>query len=113
VTERARLENRRASETFNVEHAGMRFTATISYFADGRVAEVFIANHKRGNAADVAARDCGILISLLLQYGCPIETIAPALTRNGDGSASGVAGAVIDHIRLTPNPATHHPTGDL
>jgi hypothetical protein len=95
---RTRLPNRRASETFGLQHGGMRFTVTISRFADGRVGEAFIANHKRGNASDIAARDCGILISLCLQFGCPVETIAHALSRHTDGSASGVAGAVLDRL---------------
>jgi hypothetical protein len=85
MSERERLPNRRASETFNLEHAAMKYTVTISRFADGRVGEAFIANHKRGNASDVAARDCGILISLCLQFGCPLETIGRALSRNSDG----------------------------
>jgi hypothetical protein len=95
---RKRLPNRRASETFNVEVAGLRYKATISRFSDGGIAEVFVSNHKAGNASDVAALDAGILVSLLLQHGCPIETIAHALSRNGDGTASGVIGAVIDKI---------------
>ena len=49
-------------------------------------------------ATPVAARDCGILISLCLQFGCPLETIGGALSRNSDGSASGVASAVIDRV---------------
>jgi hypothetical protein len=69
---RQRLPNRRRSETFDVEAAGLHYTATVSRFADGSVAEIFVANHKRGNASDVAARDAGILISLCLQFGCPI-----------------------------------------
>jgi hypothetical protein len=64
----------------------------------GAVREVFIQNHKNSSASDVAARDCGVLISLCLQHGCSITTIARALLRNGDGTASGVAGAVIDRI---------------
>jgi hypothetical protein len=95
---RERLLNRRASETFSLEHAGMHYTVTISRDRQCVVREAFIANHKRGNASDVAARDCGILILLCLQFGCPIETIARALSRNSDGSASGVAAAVLDKI---------------
>ena len=76
----------------------MKFTVTTSRFDDGRIAEAFISNHKRGNASDVAARDGGILLSLLLQHGCPLDVIARALSRNGDGSASGVIGAVVDKI---------------
>jgi hypothetical protein len=40
----------------------------------------------------------GILLSLLLQYGRPIEVIAKALSRNSDGGASGVVSAVVDRI---------------
>ena len=92
------LANRRASQNFNVEVAGLRYQATVSYFADGTLAECFVGNHKAGNASDVAARDAGILLSLCLQHGCSIETISRAISRNADGSASGVIGAVIDTI---------------
>jgi hypothetical protein len=95
---RKRLPNRRTSTTFDIEVAGLHYKATISRFADGRLAEVFVSNHKAGNAADVAARDGGILVSLCLQFGCPVENIAHALSRNTDGSASGVIGAVLDKI---------------
>jgi hypothetical protein len=95
---RHRLPNRRGCETFGVEHGGLGYVATVSYFDTNRPAEIFISNHKRGNAVDVAVRDAGILISLCLQHGCDIETITRAMTRNPDGSDSGVVGAVIDRI---------------
>jgi hypothetical protein len=103
MTGRLRLPDRRPSETFDLEHAGMRFTVTISQDHRRVVREAFICNHKRGNASDIAARDCGILISLLLQHGCPIQTIARAISRNSDGSASGIAGAVVDHVLNNEN----------
>lgn len=95
---RKRLPNRRLSETFDTEVSGLHYKTTVSFSADGRLAEVFVSNHKSGNAADVAARDAGILVSLCLQHGCAVETIARALSRNTDGSASGVIGAVLDKI---------------
>jgi hypothetical protein len=95
---RQHLPNRRPSETFDVEVAALHYTATVSRFADGSVAEIFVANHKRGNASDVAARDAGILISLCLQHGCPIGTITRAVSRNSDGSAASVVGAVLDKV---------------
>jgi hypothetical protein len=98
MTERTRLPNRRASVTFDVEVAGLNYKVTVARFSDGSLAEVFVSNHKAGNASDFAARDAGILVSLLLQYGCPVETISRALSRNSDGSASGVIGAVLDRI---------------
>jgi ribonucleoside-diphosphate reductase alpha chain len=98
MTERCRLSNRRASMTFDIEVAGLRYKATISFFPDGSLGELFVSNHKSGNASDVAARDAGILVSLCLQHGCPVETIAHALSRNADGTASGVVGAVLDKV---------------
>jgi hypothetical protein len=95
---RCRLPNRRAVETFDLTFAQMKFTVAIGRFDDGRLGEIFIANHKRGNAVDVAVRDAGILISLLLQYGCTAETISHAVSRNSDGSSSGVIGAVLDLV---------------
>lgn len=59
----------------------------------------------RGKAGDCVCRAIAIAaerpyrMSLLLQHGCSIETIAHALSRNTDGSASGVIGAVVDKIR--------------
>jgi hypothetical protein len=95
---RHRLENRRRAETTEIELAGLRYKVTFGFFSDGSLAEVFVSNHKSGNASDVAARDAGILLSLCLQHGCDIETIARALSRNTDGTASGVIGAVVDKI---------------
>ena len=98
MTARERLANRRLSESFALDLHGLRYTVTFSRFPDGRIGEVFIQNHKRGNASDVAVRDAGILLSFCLQFGCPIETISRALSRNSDGSASGVMAAVLDRI---------------
>jgi hypothetical protein len=98
---RQRLPNRRAAESFDLNFAGLHYTVTVGHSTDGRVSERFIANHKRGNAADVAARDAGILISLLLQHGCDLTMIAHAISRNSDGTASGVVGAVLDAIVST------------
>jgi hypothetical protein len=98
MTARQRLPYRRHAETFDIEVSGLRYKATVSYFDEGSLAELFVSNHKAGNAGDVAARDAGILVSLLLQHGCPVETISRALSRNSDGSASGAVAAVLDRI---------------
>ena len=84
---------------------------TIGRFPDGRLGEVFVANHKRGNAADVVVRDAGILISLLLQHGCAAETITGAVSRNSDGSPTGVIGAVLDLIAGERGPWLPRPAG--
>ena len=46
MTERQRLPNRRACETFDFESQGLKFTASFSRGADGTVQEIFMRNHK-------------------------------------------------------------------
>ena len=98
MSARQRLPDRRASETFGLECAGLQYTATISRFAEGGLAEIFLTNHKSGSAADTAARDAAITCSIALQFGADVETIRKALCRDGHGQASGPLGAALDFI---------------
>jgi hypothetical protein len=98
MSERLRLKNRRDSETFSLECAGLRYTATVSRFADGRLAEIFLGNHHAGSAADAAARDCAIVCSIALQFGADLETIRKALCRDARGNACAPLGAALDLI---------------
>ena len=95
---RERLPNRRESETFELECAGLKYTATIGRFSDGRVAEVFISNHRVNSHADVVARDAAITCSIALQCGADLETIRHALCRDYWGRATGPLGAALDAI---------------
>jgi len=96
LTERERLPNRRLCESFNIETAGLRYVATIGRYADGRLAEIFLAARKAGCAADTAARDAAITASIALQFGADAETICRALCRDAAGRASGPLGVVLD-----------------
>jgi hypothetical protein len=96
MSERRRLENRRRSENLTFELDGLRFTATISRFADGRIGELFLNNHKAGNQSDTNARDAAIILSFAAQHGADIETIRKALCRDSQGRALGPDGAVLD-----------------
>jgi len=102
MVERQRLPNRRANETFALESAGLKYTATISRFDDGRIGEIFLTNHKSGSAADTAARDAAIACSIALQFGADIETIRKALCRDSRGNASGPLGAALDMLAGGP-----------
>jgi hypothetical protein len=95
---RERLPNRRAALTFPFEAGGLRYVCTVGRYPDGRLAELFIANTKTNSAADVAARDGAILVSLLLQHNCDAATISHAMCRNSDSTATGVIGVVLDKI---------------
>jgi ribonucleoside-diphosphate reductase alpha chain len=96
MDKRERLPNRRASETLAVETAGLGYTATVSYFGDGRIAELFLANHKSGSAADVNARDAAVTFSIAIQHGADADVIRKALCRDSQGRALGPLGATLD-----------------
>src|SRR5258708_838688 len=95
---RARLANRRSHELVDFAHGGFSYTAGIGRFEDGRIAEVFLNCAKTGTALEGVARDAAIVASLALQHGCPVETIRHAITRNADGSPSGIIGALLEHL---------------
>jgi hypothetical protein len=93
---RQRLPNRRASETFELEAAGLSYTATVSCFADGRIAELFLSNHKTNSAADTHARDSAITFSIAIQHGADADVIRAALCRDSQGQALGPLGIALD-----------------
>jgi hypothetical protein len=95
---RQRLANRRASENFSLECGGLSYVASISRYPTGKVAEIFISNHKFGSAADVAARDSAIACSMALQCGADFEVIRAALCRDSLGRANGPLGVALDAI---------------
>jgi ribonucleoside-diphosphate reductase alpha chain len=95
---RQRLANRRASETFAITAMNLKFTVTVSRYSDGRPAEVFITNHRAGSAAGVMASDGAIAASLALQYGCPIDVLSKALSRDSRGNPTSPLGVAIDLI---------------
>jgi hypothetical protein len=98
MTDRARLPNRRNSETIAFECNGLRYVATFSRFTDGRLAEIFINNAKAGSHSDAAAKDSAVVTSIALQHGVPSDVIRHALLRDAQGQASSPLGVVLDLI---------------
>lgn len=95
---RERLPQRRGHDTIAFEHNGKRYVGSVSFFDDGRPAEVFLNGVKQNTEADTNARDAAIAASLALQFGCPIDTLRRALTRNPGGDAAGPLGMILDLI---------------
>jgi len=93
---RERLPNRRANESFGFQCGGMSYVAGVSRFPDGRLAEIFITNHKVGSDADAAARDSAVVCSIALQFGVPVDVIRKALLRDSRGNASSPLGVALD-----------------
>ena len=91
-----RLPNRRGCESFTFELDGLVLTVTVSRFADGRIGELFLNNHKAGNQSDTNARDAAILLSFALQHRADIVSIRRALCRGSQGRALGPIGVALD-----------------
>jgi hypothetical protein len=100
MSARTRLQNRRASETFDLECANLAYVATVSRFDDGRLGEIFLTANKGGSAADTAARDSAIVCSIALQFGADVETIRKALCRDARGNAGGPLGVALDRLAI-------------
>lgn len=95
---RERLPDRRGHEVVEFLHRGIRYTFGIGRYDDRKVAEVFVCAAKSGADAHLVAHDAAVTISLLLQHGCPIETIQHALGREEDGSPQGPFGVLVDYL---------------
>jgi hypothetical protein len=96
---RQRLANRRALETIAIEHEGQRYKVGLGrelVCVDrnrlGPVVEVWLNAQKVNSQADVLASDGAILMSMLIQYGCPAAEIVKSMKRNSDGSPSSPLG---------------------
>ena len=99
---RACLPQRRASEMFEVEHDGSTMHVTTGHFEDGGMGEIFImpqGNLGKGSNVEALARDAAILISLGKQYGCPIEVMQRAITRDDKNQPMTLVGAVLDALK--------------
>jgi hypothetical protein len=96
MTARRRLANRRRSETFTLEVAGLKYVATISRFDTGELAEIFLTNHRAGSDAGAAACDSAVVCSIALQHAVPLGTIRKALMRDSRGQARTPLGMALD-----------------
>jgi hypothetical protein len=96
MSERRRLPNRRACQTFAFQCYGLDYTASVSFFTDGQLAEIFLSNAKAGSHSDSAAKDSAVVASIALQYGASVDVVRRALLRDPRGAASSPLGAALD-----------------
>jgi len=95
---RRKLPDRRACITFEFRCNSLAYTATVSHFENGDLAEIFINNSKVGSDSDSAAKDSAVVASIALQHGVPLNTIRKALLRDPRGVASSPLGVALDLI---------------
>jgi hypothetical protein len=83
------------ARAYDFEHGGTRYTAGIGRFKDCALAEN--SEYRKPRTAIVTNdRDAAVAASLLCQDGCYVDALRPALTRSGDGSASGPLARVLN-----------------
>src|ERR1700749_752964 len=98
---RHRPANRRAHETIAVEQEGQRYKIGLGReVVDGapKIVEVFLNAQQVNSQVDVLASDGAILMSMLLQYGCPPEDIHHAMKRNPDGTPASPLGRAAAYL---------------
>jgi hypothetical protein len=95
---RQRLPHRRPSITVSFEHFGLKYTCSFGRYADGRLAELFVATHKSGSSADCNVRDAAIAISIALQHGADPVALQRALSRDSQGRALSPIAQTLDLI---------------
>jgi hypothetical protein len=80
VTTRERLPNRRVTTTHKVKIGRRSHFVSVGHYPDGRPGEVFVDTAKAGSEARALMHSLGMMISLALQHGCPVEEITDALS---------------------------------
>jgi hypothetical protein len=95
---RTRPPDRRLAENFELQASGLRYTCTVRRFPDGRLAEIFLTNHKAASHADTSARDAAITFSIAIQHGADPEVVRLAPCRDSNGKANGPLGTALDLI---------------
>ena len=102
---RHRPANRRAHETIAIVHENQRYKVglgrelvCIERERLGPIVEVFLNAQQVNSQVDVLASDGAILMSMLLQYGCPPADIFHAMKRNADGSPSSPLGRAAAYL---------------
>jgi 1,6-anhydro-N-acetylmuramate kinase len=96
--ERERLPDRRRSEIIDFQHAGRSWTAAVSRFGDGRIAEIFL-NGGKDSAVAQLAQESAILASIAMQFGADIRTIRHAIESTGAGPLSAALGLIEEGAR--------------
>ena len=102
MSNRTRLGNRRGSETMEFEtlrrHGvqSIKYVASLGYFHDGRLAEVFLRAGKAGTDLNIQSQETAIAVSFALQYGCPVDLMRAAMPRTQDGEPEGAIGMLLD-----------------
>ncbi len=76
---RERMPDRRSSVTQTLEVASQIFDATIGFDKHGRPREVFLTGAKEGSLLAAILADAAVAISVALQHGVPVASLAKSV----------------------------------
>ncbi len=93
VPKRRRLPTTRRAITHKFEIAGHEGYLTAGCYEDGRLGEIFILMHKEGSILSGLLDSLGIITSIALQYGAPLEVLVDKMI----------------HMRFEPSGLTRNP----
>jgi hypothetical protein len=101
---REKLPLRRSSEVVAFNHISplghpTSYTATIGYYPDGRIGEVFVDGKMSSSEAGALAHDAAVLISIALQHGVPMIEMQSAMGRGDDHRPHSIIGSTLDLLR--------------
>jgi len=92
---RQRLADRRASETFGIEHDRVRFTVSYGRDNNGQIKEVFINGGKIGSGIEVMINDAATIISVALQFGVMPKELLKSMRRDPNGRPASPIGIIL------------------
>lgn len=98
---RKKLPNRRPCETFTVHDPhGSEFEVSVGYDpATDEVGEVFFSGRgKSGATYDGLLFDAGVLLSIAIQHGTPVASLAASSAKLADGSPASIVGLTLAEI---------------
>lgn len=98
---REKLPNRRQNTGYTMYWQGVEISVQVG-FADVErrtVREVFLSTRKAGTMIDTACRDLALLISIALQFGCDLDVISAAATRDAEGKPEGLLAFVCKSVK--------------
>ena len=105
MSDRKRLPNRRGSQIMEfgtLARPGVNslsYTATVGFFGDGRLAEVFLRASKTGTDLNIQSMETAIAVSMALQYGAPMEVLRAAMPRDDLQRPEGPIGMLLDILK--------------
>lgn len=114
MNRRHRPAPRRTHETIAIEHESQRYKIGLGreILCNGScgsrprlspVVEIFLNAQKVNSPLDVLASDGAILLSLLIQHGCPPDVIRHAMKRNPDGTPASPLGRAAAYLEEDSN----------